>query len=97
MRILRSIGWIVLVQAGIIGLIFGLLYMLKEVGISGGYVTQVIPFLVILTVTVIFMKVRKRSLADIGFTTRSAGGLLSVLFLAAAMAPFFAGPVSFRT
>ncbi len=77
-----------LVQAGIIGLIFGLLYVLKAAGISGGYVTQVLPFIVILIVTTILMKARKRSPSDIGFTFLRGGHLLSVLCLAAAMVPF---------
>lgn len=97
MKTLKSVGFIFLVQAGIIGLIFGFLYLLKISGTSGGYRTQVLPFFILIGVTALMMKVRKHSFADIGLPVSLGVILTSTLFLATAVIPFFTGPVVART
>ena len=51
MKTLKNIGRVVLLQTAIIGLIFGILYLLKKAGISGGY-ARLLPFLAIMAVKV---------------------------------------------
>lgn len=89
---MKSIGKVAILMTSVIILMYGGAGLLKLVGIDGGPITKIVPFVAMLIGTTVFLKfIDKKKLSEIGLHKMSSAWSHTIILAILALLPLFVG------